>query len=393
MRNHRKLGITKVEIVVVILVIGILLVIFMPAPRLAREAARRMQCSNYIRQVSLACANYESAHKRLPAGWGGPAQLVATTHFPIYIADESKTLKLAPIGRWSAQVAILPYLEDDVIYRQVTKGFSNTSTGVEYKGSMAPWNMDNGGFTPWRTELPVLRCPSDPGRVDPVLARFPEGGGRTNYAFCYGDTGVNGTNGQHQQANRGVFQGRYCRRLDDIKDGVSNTVMLGEIGTSPSKTLARGQGKIRIHGGVLTQLPAIEVSPQSCRLSVRGDKYTQANEANVEHWRGMRWADGAMAYSGFNTILQPNSPSCTGSNNEWEWGYYSLTSYHGSGADVAFVDGSVHYIANSIDTRGNPDRPAPIGNNGPRSDEPSPYGVWGAMGSIDGAEELNPEEL
>lgn len=380
MKLNVRAAFTLVELLVVIVIIGIGIGLFLPATRSAREAARRMACSNNIRQVGLACLNYESAHKRLPAGWGGPAQLIDGSVQSVYIAEEDSASKLAAIGRWSAYIAIEGQMEASAITRQIEVSYTNPTTKKTYAAPMAPWNMDNGGFLPWRSEIANTRCPSDPGKVDRNSNQFPYAGGRVNYGFCYGDTGVGGTSGKHKNANSGMFQGRYCRLLSEATDGLSNTVLIAEIASSNSVQLERGAGKVRIQGGVRTEMPGLSQSPIACRNAAIGDKFLESHVSAVEHWRGMRWADGAIAYTGFNTILPPNTASCSESARESDWGYYTATSYHGSGVNTFFGDCSVRFVQNMIDC-GDLKSPAPAGGAQAEGNQSSPFGAWGAMGT------------
>jgi prepilin-type processing-associated H-X9-DG protein len=93
---------------------------------------------------------------------------------------------------------------------------------------------------------------------------------------------------------------------------------------------------------------------------------------------GVQWFDGYPAFTGFNTILPPNSPSCAQDNWGDTWGVFSASSFHPGGVNGLMGDGSVHFITNSINT-GNLNSPEVTSG-------PSPYGVWGAMGSINGGE-------
>ena len=86
---------------------------------------------------------------------------------------------------------------------------------------------------------------------------------------------------------------------------------------------------------------------------------------------------------GFTAILPPNSPSCANQRGEWQEGIYTANSYHTGGVNVAMADGSVHFVGDNIDT-GNLSLPVPV-------DGPSPYGVWGAMGSAGGGEVVQSE--
>ena len=87
--------------------------------------------------------------------------------------------------------------------------------------------------------------------------------------------------------------------------------------------------------------------------------------------------------SGFFAILPPNAPSCANERGEWQEGIYTANSYHTGGVNASLVDGSVHFISENIDT-GNLAAPVPTGG-------PSPYGVWGAMGTATGGESFSYE--
>jgi len=210
-----------------------------------------------------------------------------------------------------------------------------------------------------------------------------DGSGRVNYAGCYGDTIISVNNAWHPAANRGAFQGRYARRLSEITDGAAYTILLGEFGTTPSLNLGTGAGKLRIQGARWQAAGSGNVQPPSGCLRVKlGDRYNPAmvNNGDLWHSQGMRWHDGDYNHASIQTILPPNSPSCN--TSLWDWGISSASSYHGAGAHVVFADNNVRFIPNSVDA-GDAGRLGPEGNDGPRSNLPSPFGPWGAMGTKD----------
>jgi prepilin-type N-terminal cleavage/methylation domain-containing protein len=377
MKRRQSYGFTLVELLVVIAIIGILVGLLLPAVQAAREAARRMSCSNNIRQVGLAIMNYESAYKKLPPGYGGPAQIGG------YGVDPDWSVNRPPCGRLNGLVSVLPMMEQTQMYNAIQSNSVTTPAGTlaSWNDPTAPWEMRGGNFTPWRTQIAGIRCPSDPGRMNPDATWQFDGGARTNYVFCYGDTVRDMGNAWHVAANRGAFQGRYQRRLNELTDGASNTILIGEVGTSPSQNLGDGAGKVRIQGSVTKGVGNTDV-PINCKVKASGDRYIGAAEGNSGHWRGIRWADGATTFGSFNTVLPPNSASCTVGGWDGDWGCLSASSYHGSGAHVVFADVATQYISNSIDT-GNLNSVAPAGNDGTGSNNKSPFGVWGAMGSKD----------
>jgi prepilin-type N-terminal cleavage/methylation domain-containing protein len=380
MKRRNVHGFTLVELLVVIAIIGILVGLLLPAVQAAREAARRMSCGNNIRQVGLAFLNYESAFKRFPPGYGGPAP--GGTGM-----DPDPNVGRMGVNRWSGTLMALPYMEQQQLYNQIfTQPYRNPISGVTFNAWLWPWDMGpNSAFLPWRTQVASLRCPSDPGRMNPDANWFDDGSARTNYMMCYGDTTENNHINWHPAANRGMFQGRYQKRISEASDGMAFTALLGEAGTTPSQNMAWGGGKFRVQGGMAVNIGGMNsgTGVLACRNTAQGDRYVSTSLGG--HWRGVRWGDGHPSFSGFTTILPPNRASCNAGAGDWDWGIFSASSYHGSGAHVAFGDNNVRFIPNSVDA-GDAGRDPPLGLDGARSNAPSPYGAWGAMGTRDASD-------
>ena len=175
MKRRNVHGFTLVELLVVIAIIGILVGLLLPAVQAAREAARRMSCGNNIRQVGLAFLNYESAYKKFPPGWGGPAPGGTGT-------DQDANVGRVGINRWSGTLMALPYMEQQQLYTQLfTIPYRHPTNGTTINAWLWPWDMGPGGnYLPWRTQVANLRCPSDPGRMNPDANWFDDGAARTN---------------------------------------------------------------------------------------------------------------------------------------------------------------------------------------------------------------------
>jgi prepilin-type N-terminal cleavage/methylation domain-containing protein/prepilin-type processing-associated H-X9-DG protein len=210
----RKLAFTLVELLVVIAIIGILIALLLPAVQAAREAARRSQCSNHLKQLGLALHNYSDVQKRFPPG---------STNTPGYIW-------VAGIQRkGSVLVKLLPYLEQAGLYGR-----------LDFSGDVEA-QLASLGYGP--QEIPTIRCPSD-GYKHP-------NNGQSNYATCIGaqampDQGgtcgnaypgnpfLNGPVG-HGSTDRGdetsgcFSRYTYGASFADITDGTSNTIAMGEI--------------------------------------------------------------------------------------------------------------------------------------------------------------------
>src|SRR6056297_38798 len=186
-RQSRK-GFTLVELLVVIAIIGVLVGLLLPAVQAAREAARRMSCSNNFKQVGLAIQNYHSTYKQIPTNGTGTARIPG-----INGTNNSNRLFLS----WL--VPILPFMEQQALWEQISNPSRdrvpesyNIPTVPALNGMWppmgpCPWRTQ---YVPWVTQVPTFRCPSDPGR--------PLGPGqlaRSNYAACLGDAVDQGHNG------------------------------------------------------------------------------------------------------------------------------------------------------------------------------------------------------
>lgn len=336
MKVRQRSGFTLVELLVVIAIIGILVAMLLPAVQAAREAARRSSCSNSLKQLGLALHNYHDVYKAFPIRQGG-----------------TNTGTINNNNRLSGLVGMLPFIEQAPLYDQIRGGDANNpSQGPQ------PWVTTN--WPHWGVKLEALDCPSDPGRTTDAIAD-------TNYVFCVGDT-IGQINGQNFNQSRGMFMVRESTRFADIVDGTSNTIAMSECGTF------QGQS---VRGGVATS-PAFAVgnAPSTC-LNTRdpNNKNQYLATAGVQQWRGSRWPDGATTFNGFQTILPPNSPSCSGTSDT-SAGIFSAGSYHPGGAQAVLADGSVRFFAETIDA----------GNLGVTTDPGvtgglSPFGVWGALGT------------
>lgn len=352
LKRHVRSGFTLVELVVVILILFVLVALLLPATRGSREAARRMQCSNNLKQLGLALHNYHETHRQLPAAMGG------TGGGPTPVDGNA--------DRLSGLVALLPYLEQQAMWDQISS--PTEIEGVAYPAmGPAPWVSE---YTPWSTEIAVLRCPSKEGDKT--------GFGRTNYTFSIGDM----ARGIHKpQHPRGAFACRMNTRLDDISDGQSRTIVMGEIGV-PSRMSVVGQFAVRTSASILDD-------PAKCAKTL-GSTLAYATGVQVgSPGRGGCWADGAAGFSLFNTILPPNSASCAVDGSAAVDGIYSAGSFHNGGAQVLMADGAVTFINQKIDC-GDSHHPT-LPAEAPAS-TPSSFGIWGALGTAAAADRIEPLE-
>ncbi len=357
--RNRRLGFTLVELLVVIAIIGILVGLLLPAVQQAREAARRMQCTNNLKQIGLAVHNYESTFKSVPPRRGGSTADINT---------DPPRLK-ANYFRKSPFIALLAYIEQSALANMVDSGF--TAGGITFPpAGPAAW-YGPGAYTPWAAHIKTYVCPSDN-----VPTPASNQHGRNSYAFSLGDTMMN--HNHNTIDYRGAFGNPSVRRtFGNFTDGLSNTIAVSERVWSGNYGLRQtGTDEIRTGTAVLA---SVSTNPGTCRTTVLGRYY--AASVQVKGRFGALYSDGQAERVGFTTILGPNSPSCVNDANvnaDSNGGVLSASSYHTGGVNGVMMDGSVRFITNAIDVGNVSAAPVTAGL--------SPYGVWGAMGTINGGE-------
>lgn len=359
-------GFTLVELLVVIAIIGILVGLLLPAVQAAREAARRMQCSNNVKQISLAVLNYESANRKFPARQSGTGTL--------NVGGQRMRL--------SVFVTILPYIEQQALYDRIMA-----------RPAAFPWE----NHADWNMTLPGYICPSDSHSTTTDARGSAAPNGKCSYSVNGGDnylasviTPAERTDAAEALAatkrpkpNRGVFGRNDYQTIGSISDGTSNTLMVAERNI-PMAVL--GKGMVMVDAGASNLASYV---PLSCRAYWIGNQYSPSAAAFTQDTSpGHRWGEGLAFFTAFTTILPPNTALCLLGNPAWESGgghlgpgIWTPSSEHTGGVTVSLCDGSVRFISSSIDS-GNLSAVAPAYN----TSSPSPYGVWGALGTKSGGE-------
>ena len=337
---------TLVELLVVIAIIGILIALLLPAVQAAREAARRSQCGNNLKQLGLGLHNYHDTYQALP-----------------YVS-----VNASPTNGWvSGLVGILPYVEQQPLYDQVTS--SSTFGGVTYPpyDKYAPTSASL--YLPWQAMIPVYLCPSDPGSGERQPSGTFANSGRNSYCFSVGDATPSGSS----STTRGPFAHRKTFNFRAITDGLSNTVAMGErsIGT------AGGQ---KVKGGAVANQPTAMDSPVICMGTLGSGGMYKSGLTYSEFRGGVAWYVGMNSVNVMNTILPPNGPTCLTTTDGSSSTLLPPTGYHPGGVMILMCDGAVSFISETIHTGNLALAKATVG--------PSNYGVWGAMGSKDGGEAI-----
>ncbi len=324
-------GFTLIELLVVIAIIAVLIALFLPAVQAAREAARRIQCVNNLKQLGLAMHNYESSNGVLPP------QMVMT-----FTSAGAVFWKSA----WGPSSRITPYLELGTLFNAIN--YTNK-------------NSDPSNATAASTQLKMFLCPSE---VNPQAYSTTSSAGVTttygvsNYAWCVGTWYTFG--GLGGVPNPGAFCTNVSRRFASFTDGMSNTVLGSEVKTYPqsyhncSSVPPPGPTGPAAYPDVPTVLASVAAAPSSGCVLITGP-------GGVPGGGHSEWCNGNSAYDCFTTALPPNTLSPAGSPpldtdlssaNEADGGptYSAVTSrsYHPGGVNSLFADGSVHFIKNAI---------------------------------------------
>ncbi|WP_169977621.1 DUF1559 domain-containing protein [Tautonia rosea] len=332
-RRRSSSAFTLIELLVVIAIIGVLIALLLPAVQSAREAARRMQCTNNLKQIGLGLHNYESTVGSFPIG-------NALTVLP------SQGTTLDDNG-WSVPARLFPFMEQAAAYNvaNFTIKYSNrqNSTVIAMK-------------------VNFLLCPSEVN-TEPEDPRYHLG----SYGFSQGSWYIWNPQGPKPT---GMFGINFARKLADIKDGTSNTVVASE-----GKTF---QPNLRSCSGI-TGTPNIAPSPQEMRQIIANG----FNQCRSDRGPGKtRWSNFNSYYSGLTFALPPNPKSTAGPNNvdfdlisvdendAWPtFAAVSARSWHPGGVNALFADGSVRFIKETID----------------------PF-AWRALGTVNGGEVISADQ-
>lgn len=389
-RFNRFSGFTLVELLVVIAIIGVLIALLLPAVQAAREAARRMQCNSQIKQVSLAVHNFHDNHKILPCIarnkllcmdiWSRPANRWSGK-------EDKDGGNYSFRGRYSIFVELLPFVEQTSVFEAI----SADANRDDYTLNNVPWSTN--ADSPFHAKINTFVCPSDQERTNLLDGRPGVG----SYRACKGDIWMPTNYDEY----RGAFgtSNPSAKDISAIVDGTSNTIAFSEAAIGEMQAAS-----VRIKGGIQINLPENQADgkPQDCLDAISGKQLTDPDQNDNPYQKsGRRWGDAHMLFTGFLTILPPNSPSCAqGPNNEGDvskflgWTLLSASSYHPGGVNCGIADGSTKFISETINTdnldKGPRDVDTSLGaGRGQDYSGTSPYGVWGAIGSSNGGESVS----
>jgi prepilin-type N-terminal cleavage/methylation domain-containing protein/prepilin-type processing-associated H-X9-DG protein len=317
--NARRHGVTLVELLVVVAIIGTLAAMLLPAVQAAREATRRTSCTNNLRQIALANANHEAARGRFPIG------------------SESRPWSERPdfphqFFRWSLLAHLAPYYEE----QSLLDGLDLT---VPLYIGLTPDAIAAQNKPIVKLNVPIFLCPSD--RMKAVSELF----GPTNYAGCAGS----GTGGGTPFDADGMFFINSRTRPKDVPDGLSKTVAFSE------SLLGDGPIAGRTPAGIdaATGYGFVFVTPLTDAACRRPFYY------NFTDLRGFSWANGEYRTTLYNHARRPNDPaldclaaltSATDVSTMYAgYGWRAARSRHPGGVNVLMADGSAQFIEDGVD--------------------------------------------
>jgi prepilin-type N-terminal cleavage/methylation domain-containing protein len=348
---RRRRGFTLIELLVVITVIGVLIALLLPAVQQARERARAIQCKNNLKQVGLALHNYESTHRLFP-----PSFLRQEDGNP---APPAGGGLLRYRSHWTGFHLILPYLEQGVLAKK-----------YDFNGTWLSSMTDANDRSAWqwnRTILPTLICPSAPHLLEIVGETGTPGstshwmtGAVNDYSFCHGTDIIKAVPGSGESAcpggllhywkntptkTRGAFGYNSTCRLTDIKDGSSNTMIMGE----------KAGSRLRF-GGSSAAFPEAMVEYPWAMAAMMYFAPTSSG-ANDTVWvagpyavtRDIRLPDCPNAAIGSGIPFPMNPTPTRVPMTSSERPLFSFQSHHTTGAHFLLGDGSIRFLSENMD--------------------------------------------
>ena len=296
----RRKGFTLIEVLVVIFILAIIVALLIPAVQGARESARKLQCSNNLRQIGIAMHGYIANHAVMPPG---------NFH-----------------GGYSLHVAILPYLEQNALYQAIN--FNERPFLDSFPGSP--------GFTVSQISLQVFLCPSDgnlPGRRSKRPTNYA---GNMGFGFCPND--------YYQACNNGAVSLIELKtiRPGDFSDGMTHTAAVAEWLFSPTKP--RNTDPKRS----VSRLTIAQDTQERYEASVKLCHDLDPSRAPIDpNGRGTNWQHGTVEVTLYTHALPVNDHSCLNWSSP-ELGMLTSASLHRSGANVLYADGRVAFVTETV---------------------------------------------
>ncbi|MFO1045172.1 MAG: DUF1559 domain-containing protein [Planctomycetaceae bacterium] len=320
----RQRGFTLIELLVVIAIIAVLIALLLPAVQQAREAARRTQCRNNLKQIGLALHNYMSTHTVLPFGKGASYSGV-----PVY-------------ARWSQHAMILPFIDQAPLYNTIDFNYPPETPGM---GGVVPFmppftNVGGVNAVASRTVITGFMCPTDLGPSDPWRAQNNYAGNQGGWLCDRGDFPAAPTDVSPSEVQTGVFYWLSRCNAASFTDGMSQTIMFSE------KIRGQGTPDIKSDLYVIPAQTTLAGTYSTCQAA------TASSTPLTSKW-GYSWVMGENCCTQYNHVATPNSKSCggtgfTGSMTNMAM-QVSAGSRHTGGVHAMMGDGGIRFVSDNID--------------------------------------------
>ncbi len=369
MLRPARYGFTLVELLVVIAIIGMLMSLLLPAVNSARESGRRTVCANNLHNLALACRAFESQRRSFPAAITVLHTVDSKGNPTTSWEDPTATRRFG--ANWV--IDILPYLDNQALWDQF-----DLTLPISDKA-----NRDPRG-----TQLGFMICPSDSGanlKFSNIDKNGKDKGDGDNWAR--GNYGANGTLDYLSNSvgsTAGIWQNRFSRgvmgvnigaSLDEVKDGASRTIMLGELRMGQLEIDRRGVWAMASVGSSACFGHGEEDANGPNSLYANSDDILDGKDILAAY--GDAYGSGADA--GSETLRRMKFGIWTGSTNGTQ---VNMRSMHAGGINTAFCDGSTHFISDSIERASDMWL---IQNLGKGTGDQNDFRVWERLlGSIDG---------
>ncbi len=322
--SRRRGAFTLIELLVVIAIIAVLIGLLLPAVQAAREAARRAQCVNNLKQIGLGLHNYASTNIEAFPWAQGPGNY----------------------NGWSAHVMLLPYIEQQSLFNATN--FANTGAAM--------WAGNPVNTTMMRNSMAVFQCPSD-------MDRLANAEGHSNYMMCAGSTADdfyyynnNGANVPQSLTGVGISYASYYMpqsyppvKLSAITDGTSQTAAFSELVKGLGNSDAAPWDPVTptsANGDATSTKPAFPPNPQADYQVCLNSKPTSTS--TPQNWtHGYQWFAGAEMIGSYCHVMTPNMWSCAYANSGFA---PTASSRHPGTVNVLFCDGSTRSVKNSVNT-------------------------------------------
>ncbi len=337
--NPNRRGFTLIELLVVIAIIAVLISLLLPAVQSAREAARRAQCTNNLKQLGIALHNYHDIHQVIP---------------PTGQVGSPRAGQTAPFSQdFSMKSRLLPFIEQNPLYNAIN--FANTTWINHAATSRVPW----GNTTAMGAQVSTFLCPSDPNvgksgtgaiagiRVPIASGNYPNNLGTNRYLNNNRFTGpayvLGGTN------NRSIIPTVGFR---NVTDGLTNTAIFSEV--VKGRDAGRGAGQDGLFMIYYAQVAVSAEGRNGAEITFR--RACEQATLRQHHQKGARWINDDCRWGGgYSHTTLPNTRACFYQNGsgrpaagEATYTMIGASSFHPGGVNVLRMDGSVKFIKNSV---------------------------------------------